>query len=442
MEAQMAQGIYKLPSGKYRAHVHRKGHKQITRAFAYEADAIRWKKEQDRSIDLTGLPLTIDELKNKTVGDLVRRYLVEITPTKATHIRETFTLNKFLKQDMCRMSLAFAGKLREAAIQYRNFRLYKDSFQGRPILPSSVSREFVILRNVFNVARNEWDGYSHLSNPFSRIEIKGSKGKRKRKIASWELNSIEFIGFQALKGLNRIYIPLAFSLARETGMGLQEIFNLAWEDVDLGSRRIEIRKSKTDYKKEYPGRTIVLSVLGTFYLSRLANSIGNDRRRGYIFPRTDSQSDPKGAFKQSWADVVRRAFDVKTVREANIQFRDIRHLAASRFHNAGLTGQEQQLMMGHDKGDMTSLYIEPELQIIQDKLDRYDLRGRSLEEVWKEANDKAPTPDEALHNFECLLRGGAVLSKQETREWVEWLRNKDNKDVKGDVIPFLRTATL
>ena len=53
----MASGIYKRidRNGRvtYRAHVHRKGHKHLSKVFEHKNDAIRWKKEQDRSIDLT-----------------------------------------------------------------------------------------------------------------------------------------------------------------------------------------------------------------------------------------------------------------------------------------------------------------------------------------------------------------------------------------------------
>lgn len=59
----------------WRAHVHRKGYKPLVKMFRTERDAERWSAEQERSIDIAGLPLTIEELKKHTVRDLVRRYL-------------------------------------------------------------------------------------------------------------------------------------------------------------------------------------------------------------------------------------------------------------------------------------------------------------------------------------------------------------------------------
>jgi len=49
-------------------------------------------------------------------------------------------------------------------------------------------------------------------------------------------------------------------LAVETGMRLQEVFDLIWRDIDFNKRCIHIRKSKTD-KSSYEGRDLVLNSL-------------------------------------------------------------------------------------------------------------------------------------------------------------------------------------
>jgi hypothetical protein len=82
----------------------------------------------------------------------------------------------------------------------------------------------------------------------------------------------------------------------------------------------------------------------------------------------------KGAFKQSWADVRKRSGI------EGLTFHDLRREAGSMFAEAGLTDPEHKLMMGHDSGDMTGLYVT-ELKTIQGKLDRYRLGGKTLEEA-------------------------------------------------------------
>lgn len=141
--------------------------------------------------------------------------------------------------------------------------------------------------------------------------------------------------------------------------------------MDIKNRRIEIRKSKTDHATEYQGRTIVMNVIARALLTvlqvRLIGSFrysDNDR----IFPMT------REAFKQSWADVVKRAgID-------DLHFHDLRREAGSRFDEAGLTRGEHDLMMGHANKDMASLYISADLKSIQDRLDRFRFGGKTWDE--------------------------------------------------------------
>jgi hypothetical protein len=68
----------------YRAQVKRKGHPTLVKMFQTRAQAERWAHEQEKSILEAGLPLTIRQLEKHTVGDIVRRYLEEITPQKGS----------------------------------------------------------------------------------------------------------------------------------------------------------------------------------------------------------------------------------------------------------------------------------------------------------------------------------------------------------------------
>jgi hypothetical protein len=75
--------LRKGKSKPWLAQIHRKGHKTFSRSFSQKRDAERWASEEERTIEITGLPMTIEGLKKQTVGELVDRYLREVTPTKA-----------------------------------------------------------------------------------------------------------------------------------------------------------------------------------------------------------------------------------------------------------------------------------------------------------------------------------------------------------------------
>src|SRR5258706_9393927 len=93
----------------WRAHINRKGHKPIVKMFLTKQEAELWAGEQERSIRLVGLPLTIDDLKKQTVGDIVSRYIKEITPSKGCSVSETAALRKFLRnhKEITDKSLAY-----------------------------------------------------------------------------------------------------------------------------------------------------------------------------------------------------------------------------------------------------------------------------------------------------------------------------------------------
>ena len=57
------------------AQIHRKGHPVYSKAFELKANAERWVREQERSLELVGLPATLKEYSTTTVGDsLSNRY--------------------------------------------------------------------------------------------------------------------------------------------------------------------------------------------------------------------------------------------------------------------------------------------------------------------------------------------------------------------------------
>jgi hypothetical protein len=146
----------------WRAHINRKGHKPIVKMFLTKPEAEAWAGEQERSIRMTGLPLTIDELKKHTVEEIVQKYLDEVTPTKGSSKSETTVLKKFLKTDLANMSLAYISK--KDGYEYRNRRL-KEIYKGKAIQPSTVRREVNSIQRVFEVAKEEW-GMTNLTNPF------------------------------------------------------------------------------------------------------------------------------------------------------------------------------------------------------------------------------------------------------------------------------------
>lgn len=356
----------------HRFFVKRKGHGTLSKTFTVKADGALWARELERNIDLTGMPIRVDVLEKTPITTIVDRYLKEITPTK-TNESETYTLERFRAFAKGKSLASFT---KEDAYAYRAKRL-KDTWKGpkgnwkvaKPIKANTVKREVVVLHHVFETAREEW-GYDNLTNPFAGKvnRIKGSKRDRSRRLQDGELERLIEACSKCL-GLNRTYVPLAIYLAVETGMRLDEIFNLTWDDLDFDNRRIEIGKSKTDHVSEYAGRTIVMSLPAMYVAKRLLAELESKTGKlpalsDDVFPMT------KDAFEQAFDDVLRRAKITADKRGERLQFRDLRREANSRFDQM-LTVAECELMLGHKGKETNSIYRAAALKVIQTKLDEH-----------------------------------------------------------------------
>jgi integrase len=393
------------------ARIRRKGYPPIIKMHPTREEAVAWAHEQERSIRTTGLPLPITQLKQHTVGDIVERYLDEVTPTKKSHVREASTLKRFLQRDIAKKSLAYVS--RQDAKEYEKERL-KESYRDKLVTPSTVRREMNFLQDIFEVAREDW-GHKGLVNPFRGLKIKGAKQARDRVLNQGELEKLEQ-ACEGCHGNNKYYVKLAIRLAIITGMRLQEIFNLSWEDISVERREIKIRKSKTDYKRNRPGRTIALPFHAEFLLLRLVTALVEQDR----FELSDRifVDMTKGAFSQAWLGVVKRA------NISDLHFHDLRHEAASFFHKAGLTNLETGLMLGHSNKDTTSIYTHPDLKTILEKIDRYRLGEKY---------------DDRLEREAVIEKKGLTL-EQAAKILDEVIAEKEPaKTIPPNVVPFINT---
>jgi integrase len=277
------------------------------------------------------------------------------------------------------------------------------------------------------------------------VEIQNDEYGRERRLDPGEYERL-IDATEQCRGMNRLYVPLAISLAVETALRLQEIFNLTWADIDVEGRRIVIRKSKTDHKSKYKGRTIVMTVNARTFLAWRAIKLKATRKynpQSSIFPMT------REAFKQAWADVVKTRARIR-----DLHFHDLRHEAGSRFDEAGLTNAEHGLMMGHGKRTMRDRYSHATMQSIQDKLDRHQFKGKT----WAEVEENIRTTDEAklfkrasedaVATWVKALEAGEQITLQQAvqrqqryyREQAELEQQREEAIADREVVPLPDTA--
>jgi hypothetical protein len=200
---------------------------------------------------------------------------------------------------------------------------------------------------------------------------------------------------ERLTGIAGYYVPLVIFLAVETGLRLNELCALKWQDVSLSGRRMEVAKPR--WPEEHEARTIVLSVRVRWNLECAALALQKDDRYDPLAPIIPMATT---AVHRALREIENHA----QIQIAELFFDAFHREAETRFDEAGLTKAEKNVMLG------SALRILPgsqtDLVSIQHKLDRHLLDGRTYEE----AKDSIPLipASEIISTREMMAEWGVL----------------------------------
>ena len=82
--------------------IRRKGYEPEYKTLPTKDAAERWARERESLIDQGGRSVSRKDLRSTTLGDLIRRYVAEITPSKLSADTERLRLHKMLKAPFVR----------------------------------------------------------------------------------------------------------------------------------------------------------------------------------------------------------------------------------------------------------------------------------------------------------------------------------------------------
>jgi integrase len=298
----------------------------------YRKDAEAWAREQERRYD-QGLPMGVEsDGAVVTVGDLLVRYMTEVTSFKRSGANEQIVIRALLRARFC--------KERFDRVDSSVFAEFRDK-RLREVQSPTVRRQLSILRHAFDVARKEW-GYLGLRNPLRDIKLPSGGQSRERRLRPGEFDLLQE---QAKKSRAKYLWPL-IQLAIETGMRRGELLSLRWDHIDLGSRSAKLFNTKNGYDRAVPltldAKTVILSLTPS-----------SDR----VFPVTPV--------------AVRHAWDRLTARAGlgDLHFHDLRHEAISRFFEKGLSVPEVALISGHRTPSQLFRYTQMTTEHVITRLD-------------------------------------------------------------------------
>jgi len=253
------------------------------------------------------------EAEKNTLGDLLRRYVKEVSPHKKGYETERYRINALIESsEIC--------KFRIASLSSKEVAKWRDS-RLTEVSGSTVNREMNILRHAIETARKEW-GVSLHENPVAFVRRPKHNPSRERRLTGDEEKRL----LAECEAARNPFLRPVVELALETAMRQGELACLEWRLVDLRKRVIHLVVTKNGETRGVPLSSRAMAVI-----ENLPKSLS-----GRLFPGVTAES-------------VKRAF-IRACSRAEIidlHFHDLRHEATSRLFEKGLNPLEVASITGH-----------------------------------------------------------------------------------------------
>ena len=321
-------GSIRKRSGRYQAQVRRQGVQAVSRTFTTKKDALVWVRGIEARIDVGEINVAAPKAGN--LGDLLKRYREEVSPTQKGAITEIRRLDRLLKDPISTIPLP---KLTSHALATFRDRRVDDGLRAAQI-------DLSIIRHCWNIAVKEW-GIPLPANPVSEIRVPNGIKHRERRLREGEFEKLQ----EAAKLSQNTYLWPMVQFAIFTAMRRSEILNMRGENVSMRERVAHLIDTKNGDARQVPLSMDAISVLE-----------GLPQETNYIFETTDM------AIRLAWPRLVKRAGI------QDLRFHDLRHESVSRFFEQGLTIPEVALISGHKDTRMLLKYSHAQRQAILGKI--------------------------------------------------------------------------
>lgn len=323
---------FRQRNGKWQARVLRDGYPDQTKTFETKADAEKWARALESEMD-KGQFVSVNEAQRNTLGDLIRRYLGEVTPSMKGASEDTIRLKAIARRSIARWSVANLSSSRVAA--YRDERL-------REVSAGTVIRELAYLSAIINHARKEWG--INVPNPVALVRKPATPPSRRRVLSPEEVDAL----LKALEptGRRSIWTKPVVQLALATAMRRGELLALRWEHVDLVGQTAFLPDTKNG-----DSRTVPLSTAAVEVLTTLPRHLS-----GIVFPLQAFTLD--AAFKRG----------LKRAGLEDVRFHDLRRTAITRMAEKLPNVIELAAVSGHKSLMVLKQYYRPSATELARKL--------------------------------------------------------------------------
>lgn len=330
--------------------IQRRGLPPQTKTFISKADAIRWSRETELALERGDFHGRV-EADRTTLYDALDRYRRELTPQKKGAQPETYRIAVLMRSSLAKLSLS--------AIRSTDLARYRDT---RRAAANTIKNELNTLSAVFETCRQEWG--IQVVNPVRGLKRPRSPRGRERRLLPGE----EVPLMTACRRSRAQYLPLAVTLALETGMRLGELARLYWEHIDLSRQVAHLPDTKNGSARTVPLSTTAVTALGTLPC----------RDAGAVFPvgvdaiKQSFRAAMVRGRQQYIADRLAAGMSEDALRcdrmLTGLHFHDLRHEAVSRLFERGLNPIEVATISGHKTLAMLKRYTHLRAENLINKL--------------------------------------------------------------------------
>ena len=212
---------------KWRAEVQRNG-QRATHTAATKREVQAWALKKEAELD------AFKGTGGKTFGQAVTVYKEKVSPTKRNPIWEAHRLDAFMKD--LGENTPLVSITAETIARWRDKRL-------QTVVGATVQRESNLMRNLFTVARDEWQWIEH--HPFKGVKLPPQSEARHQ---VWRWQEIKRV-LRAPRTGKTAEVIQAFHIALHTALRLSEILSGVY---DPKRRVIVLDRTKTTGRVEVP----------------------------------------------------------------------------------------------------------------------------------------------------------------------------------------------
>ncbi len=265
--------------------------------------------------------------RTKTFDEMMERYIVECSNKASTIERK--------KGAKAHLMVMFSGKT-VSEITPETVIDYKLKRKSDSAADSTVLNEIRMLSNAFNIAIRTWRWCKE--NPVTQVRLGLKPGRVDRWLAVDEEQALLETAGEKMRGQLKEIIAVGLN----TGMSLEEIINLKWQNIDLFRRTLISTREKTDVTRTIPLNQTLLVLLKE---KARVKSIS-----GYVFYNGANNKLDRAKLKRHFSK------SVKDSKIKHFRFHDLRHTFATRLVQAGVDLYKVSKLLGHKDISTTQRY--------------------------------------------------------------------------------------